>query len=89
MAGYLPRLDTVLMVGVGAAFDFHAGRIRQAPRWIQRSGLEWLFRIACEPRRLGLRYLTSIPLFLSQISLQLLGLRGYPLESSATEPRSR
>jgi len=80
MVEYLPRLDTVLMVGVGAAFDFHSGRVRQAPRWIQRSGFEWLFRVLSEPRRLGRRYLVSIPLFLGRIALQLLGLRKYPLE---------
>jgi len=81
MVEYLPKLQTVLMVGVGAAFDFHSGRIRQAPRWMQRSGLEWLFRLASEPRRLGRRYLVSIPLFLVRITLQLLRLRKYPLES--------
>ena len=63
MAQYLPKLDTTLMFGVGAAFDFHAGRVRQAPRWMQRSGLEWLFRLGCEPRRLWKRYLKNNPLF--------------------------
>jgi N-acetylglucosaminyldiphosphoundecaprenol N-acetyl-beta-D-mannosaminyltransferase len=69
------------MFGVGAAFDFHAGRVRQAPRWMQRSGLEWLFRLASEPRRLGRRYLKNNPLFLWRILLQLLGLKKYPLDS--------
>ena len=63
MAEYLPKLNVTLMVGVGAAFDFHAGRIQQAPRWMQRSGLEWFYRLCQEPRRLWKRYLTNNPLF--------------------------
>ncbi len=80
MAEYLPRLNTTLMFGVGAAFDFHSGRVRQAPRWIQRSGFEWLFRTICEPRRLARRYLVNNPRFLFRIAAQLLHLRHYPLE---------
>ena len=64
---------------VGAAFDFHAGRVRQAPRWMQRSGLEWLFRLGSEPRRLWKRYLKNNPLFVLRALLQLTGLRKYPL----------
>lgn len=63
MRDYLAKLDTTLMFGVGAAFDFHAGRVRQAPPWMQRAGLEWLFRVCCEPRRLAKRYLRNNPLF--------------------------
>lgn len=63
MAAYLERLDTTLMFGIGAAFDFHTGRIRQAPAWMQRCGLEWFFRLCREPRRLGRRYLRNNPLF--------------------------
>ena len=80
MAEFLPKLDVTLLVGVGAAFDFHAGRVRQAPRWMQRSGLEWLFRLVSEPRRLAGRYLKNNPLFAWQIAGQLFGLRKYPLE---------
>ena len=80
MAEWLPRLDTTLMFGVGAAFDFHAGRVRQAPRWIQRSGFEWLYRMCCEPRRLARRYLVNNPLFLWRIAGQLLGIRRAPLD---------
>lgn len=58
------HLDGAVLVGVGAAFDFHAGRKRQAPRWMQRAGLEWLFRMLSEPRRLGPRYLVVVPRFL-------------------------
>ena len=52
-----------MLIGVGAAFDFHAGLKTQAPRWMQRSGLEWLFRLATEPRRLWKRYLVNNPAF--------------------------
>jgi N-acetylglucosaminyldiphosphoundecaprenol N-acetyl-beta-D-mannosaminyltransferase len=79
MSEFLPKLDVTLMIGVGAAFDFHAGRARQAPRWMQRSGLEWLFRLACEPRRLGKRYLKNNPLFALKITAQLSGLKKYPV----------
>jgi N-acetylglucosaminyldiphosphoundecaprenol N-acetyl-beta-D-mannosaminyltransferase len=63
MAAHLGRLDAFALLGVGAAFDFHAGLIRQAPRWIQRTGLEWLFRLSQEPRRLWKRYMTNNPRF--------------------------
>jgi N-acetylglucosaminyldiphosphoundecaprenol N-acetyl-beta-D-mannosaminyltransferase len=52
-----------VMLGVGAAFDFHAGTVRQAPAWMQRRGLEWLFRVAAEPRRLWRRYTKTVPVF--------------------------
>jgi N-acetylglucosaminyldiphosphoundecaprenol N-acetyl-beta-D-mannosaminyltransferase len=80
MAQYAPKLDATLFFGVGAAFDFHAGRVRQAPRWMQRSGLEWLFRLGCEPRRLWKRYFKNNPLFVGRAFCQLSGLRKYPLE---------
>jgi N-acetylglucosaminyldiphosphoundecaprenol N-acetyl-beta-D-mannosaminyltransferase len=54
----------VVMVGVGAAFDFHSGRVRQAPAWMQNRGLEWLFRLTMEPLRLWRRYLLVTPRFL-------------------------
>jgi N-acetylglucosaminyldiphosphoundecaprenol N-acetyl-beta-D-mannosaminyltransferase len=81
MAEYLPKLDTTLMVGVGAAFDFLSGRARQAPRWMQRSGLEWLYRLCSEPRRLAGRYLKNNPLFIAKIALQASGLKKYTLNS--------
>jgi N-acetylglucosaminyldiphosphoundecaprenol N-acetyl-beta-D-mannosaminyltransferase len=80
MAEYLPKLDSTLMVGVGAAFDFHAGRVKQAPPWIQRSGLEWFYRLCSEPKRLWKRYLRNNPLFVGRAFCQLTGLRRYPLE---------
>ncbi len=76
MAEHLGRLDAPVMLGVGAAFDFHAGAVRRAPRWMQRSGLEWLFRLLAEPRRLWRRYLVLAPKFVVLVVLQLLGLRG-------------
>jgi len=74
------KLDATLLFGVGAAFDFHTGRVPQAPRWMQRSGLEWLFRLCSEPRRLWRRYLGNNPLFLLRIIGQLSGIRKYTLE---------
>lgn len=56
VATHRPLLDAPVLIAVGAAFDFHSGRIRQAPRWMQRSGLEWLFRLSQDPRRLWRRY---------------------------------
>jgi len=79
MASHLGRLEAPVMVGVGAAFDFHAGLKRQAPKWIQGTGLEWLFRLITEPRRLWRRYLRNNPVFLASIALQATGLRRYSL----------
>ena len=63
MARMRHRLAAPVLVGVGAAFDFHAGLIPQAPGWMQRLGLEWAFRLAQEPRRLWRRYLRYNPRF--------------------------
>jgi N-acetylglucosaminyldiphosphoundecaprenol N-acetyl-beta-D-mannosaminyltransferase len=81
MAQNLHQLDVTLMVGVGAAFDFHAGKVRQAPKWMQRSGLEWFFRLCCEPRRLWKRYFKNNPLFMARIFCQCTGLRKFPLHN--------
>jgi N-acetylglucosaminyldiphosphoundecaprenol N-acetyl-beta-D-mannosaminyltransferase len=62
----------VTMIGVGAAFDFHAGRTKQAPGWMQRRGLEWLFRLLMEPARLWKRYLLITPRFLPLWAMQKL-----------------
>ena len=83
MARYIDRLETTVMLGVGAAFDFHAGRVAQAPRWIQRSGLEWFYRLCCEPRRLWRRYLKNNPYFLWLAFCQVTGLRKFSLEAPA------
>ena len=80
MAEFLTKLDTTLMIGVGAAFDFHSGRVKQAPRWMQRSGLEWFYRLCQEPRRLAKRYLKNNPVFAMKFLAQTLGLKKYPLD---------
>jgi N-acetylglucosaminyldiphosphoundecaprenol N-acetyl-beta-D-mannosaminyltransferase len=72
MAAHRPGVQAV-MLGVGAAFDFLAGTKPQAPRWMMRIGLEWLFRLATEPRRLWRRYLKHNPRFVFLFALQLLG----------------
>ncbi|MBV9671261.1 MAG: WecB/TagA/CpsF family glycosyltransferase, partial [Verrucomicrobia bacterium] len=64
MAATMATLPVTLMIGVGAAFDLISGTVRQAPYWMQRSGLEWLFRLAMEPSRLWKRYLINNPLFI-------------------------
>ena len=72
MAEHAPHLDTGLLLGVGAAFDFLSGRVPQAPRWLRRAGLEWAFRLASEPRRLGPRYLLGVPEFALRLLLHRL-----------------
>jgi len=79
MASHWEQLEATLFFGVGAAFDFHAGRVRQAPRWMQRSGLEWLFRLVCEPRRLWKRYFKNNPLFILRAAAQISGIKKYEL----------
>jgi N-acetylglucosaminyldiphosphoundecaprenol N-acetyl-beta-D-mannosaminyltransferase len=79
MASHVGMLRAPVLIGVGAAFDFHAGLKRQAPRWMQRSGLEWLFRLGTEPRRLWRRYFSNNPRFLWRILLQLSGFVQYDL----------
>jgi N-acetylglucosaminyldiphosphoundecaprenol N-acetyl-beta-D-mannosaminyltransferase len=76
-------LSAPVLIAIGAAFDFHAGLLRQAPRWMQRSGLEWVFRLMQEPRRLAFRYLVYNPLFVFRMALQLAGIRTYRLEDSS------
>ena len=59
MHKHVGRLNAPVMVGVGAAFDFHAGLKSQAPRWMQSIGMEWFYRLLTEPKRLWKRYLTT------------------------------
>ena len=80
MAAHRGRVEAV-MIGVGAAFDYHAGTIARAPLWMQRNGLEWLHRLWSEPRRLWRRYLKNNQLFVVRVLAQLAGLRKYPLEA--------
>jgi N-acetylglucosaminyldiphosphoundecaprenol N-acetyl-beta-D-mannosaminyltransferase len=69
MAEHVGRLRAAVLVGVGAAFDFHAGAKPQAPRWMQQHGLEWSFRLATEPRRLWKRYLINNPSFVWRVTM--------------------
>jgi N-acetylglucosaminyldiphosphoundecaprenol N-acetyl-beta-D-mannosaminyltransferase len=72
MARMRPLLAAPLLVGVGAAFDFHAGLVPQAPGWMGRNGLEWAYRLAREPRRLWRRYARYNPLFVASFTRQYL-----------------
>lgn len=86
MNEHLEKLETKVMVGVGAAFDFLTGAIRDAPPWVKNAGLQWLHRLMQEPGRLWKRYLISNPRFLLSITLQLTGVREYRIKS-ANRPR--
>jgi N-acetylglucosaminyldiphosphoundecaprenol N-acetyl-beta-D-mannosaminyltransferase len=72
MARMRERLEVPVMCGVGAAFDFHAGRVSMAPSWMQERGLEWIYRIGQEPRRLLPRYLSTNPRFVAAMTRQYL-----------------
>lgn len=76
---HLGKINAV-MICVGAAFDFHAGTLAQAPSWMQKLGLEWLFRLIKEPRRLALRYGVNNPLYLFLLFMQWAGLASFPIE---------
>ena len=78
-AAHVGRLVAPVLIGVGAAFDFHSGRKPHAPRWMIRLGLEWLFRILTEPRRLGPRYLKDNPVFVWNMLCQAFGKEPPPL----------
>jgi N-acetylglucosaminyldiphosphoundecaprenol N-acetyl-beta-D-mannosaminyltransferase len=75
MAQYAGRFNVPLMVGVGAAFDFHTGQIRDCPSWMKRAGLQWLHRLIQDPKRLWKRYLINNPVFIWRIVLQFAGMR--------------
>ena len=85
MAHYVDRLQVPLLVGVGAAFDYHTGRIRDCSEWIKRAGLQWLHRLMQDPRRLWRRYLRNNPAFLWHIAWQISGLRRYPRSSQGRQ----
>ncbi|HSY13863.1 MAG TPA: WecB/TagA/CpsF family glycosyltransferase [Verrucomicrobiae bacterium] len=82
MGQFLDRLNTSLMIGVGAAFDIHAGLVPDAPGWMKASGLQWLHRLYTEPRRLWRRYLSNNPRFLWKILLQLTRLKSFSLNTA-------
>ena len=77
MARMRDALGVPVMVGVGAAFDFHTGRVAQAPRWMRENGMEWFFRLMSEPRRLWRRYLVKGSEFAWLVMLEQLGLRKF------------
>ena len=77
MSEHRDVLRVPVMVGVGAAFDFLSARKKQAPLWMREHGLEWLFRLSREPRRLWRRYLINGPEFAFLVVLELLGLRRF------------
>ena len=78
MATHLALLpEAKILIGVGAAFDLLTGSVRQAPRWMQQSGLEWFYRLIQEPGRLWKRYLINNPLFVARAAAQMLRLRKY------------
>jgi N-acetylglucosaminyldiphosphoundecaprenol N-acetyl-beta-D-mannosaminyltransferase len=85
MGRHAGRIQAPVMVGVGAAFDFHTGRVSQAPKWMRENGLEWFYRLCMEPRRLWRRYLINNPIFVTLVLLQLLGLRRYSLGEPPAE----
>jgi N-acetylglucosaminyldiphosphoundecaprenol N-acetyl-beta-D-mannosaminyltransferase len=87
MASHRGRI-TGVMIGVGAAFDFHSGRVQQAPRWMQDGGLEWLHRLRSEPRRLWRRYLVTNTIFIIAAARQLLS-RAIRPDSAGTPQRDR
>jgi N-acetylglucosaminyldiphosphoundecaprenol N-acetyl-beta-D-mannosaminyltransferase len=77
MQEHRTRLRVPVLLGVGAAFDFNSGIVRQAPVWMRESGLEWFFRLLTEPRRLWKRYLIAIPRAIWSISLEVVQLRKF------------
>ncbi len=79
MHDHLGMMNANVLVGVGAAFDFLTGRKPQAPRFVQHLGLEWLFRLISEPKRLWPRY-SQYPLFVFLAFAQIFGLRDFSSE---------
>jgi N-acetylglucosaminyldiphosphoundecaprenol N-acetyl-beta-D-mannosaminyltransferase len=73
MSSHLKKLKAPVLIGVGAAFDIHSGLKPQAPAWMRNSGLEWLFRLITEPKRLWKRYAINNPMFVALAARQLLG----------------
>jgi N-acetylglucosaminyldiphosphoundecaprenol N-acetyl-beta-D-mannosaminyltransferase len=77
MAAHVGEIHAAALLGVGAAFDFHAGTTPRAPLWMQRHGLEWVFRLASEPRRLARRYIIDNTVFVARAAQQLTGMKTY------------
>ena len=83
MSDHIGLLNASVLIGVGAAFDFLSGTKKQAPKWIQRSGFEWLFRLVNEPHRLWRRYI-EYPYFLILVLLQIFGFKSFPMNIDIT-----
>ena len=79
ISAYCGKLPVKLMIGVGAAFDLNSGNLKDAPAWMKKVGMQWLYRMIVEPKRLAGRYLKNNPRFVWLTILQLLGLRKYSL----------
>lgn len=77
------------LLAVGAAFDFHAGLVSQAPRWMQSRGLEWLYRLAADPKRLWRRYIFLTPRYIPLITAQALGIYDFPRHTDLREAKTR
>lgn len=77
---HIDKLNVGVVVTVGAAFDFHSGRVNRAPKWMQQHGLEWLHRAAKEPKRLGMRYAKYLPQFFFMNIAQRLGVKHYSIK---------
>ena len=90
MSEHIGRIKAPVFIGVGAAFDFHAGLKKQAPRWMQKSGTEWFYRLCTEPRRLWKRYLRNNPLFVSYVLLDRIGVRrrALPMELQSSQTKA-
>jgi N-acetylglucosaminyldiphosphoundecaprenol N-acetyl-beta-D-mannosaminyltransferase len=80
MLSHVGRVQAAALIGVGAAVDFHAGSKPRAPQWMQRAGLEWLFRLASEPRRLAHRYMIDNAIFVTHAARQLTRMKSYAQE---------
>jgi len=89
LARLRPALDAPVLIAVGAAFAFHAGRLRQAPRGMMRCGLGWLFRLAVEPRRLWRRYVLGNPRFVWLVTKQFLTGRPAPAQANGDTSERR
>ena len=79
MAAHRRKIKAV-MLGVGSSFDFYSGNVSESPAWLGNLGLEWLYRLTQEPRRLWRRYLILNPRFMTLAALQLIGLKKFESE---------
>jgi len=85
VAEFRLRLEAAAILAVGAAFNFHAGHVRQAPRWMMKNGLEWLFRLWVEPKRLWRRYIIGNPRFVFQTFKQVIRARSIRKRMNAAQ----